>query len=450
MTGQNPNTSFEFEVSADQKDFYEKNGYLVLPATSEDISKNIVNWTYEVKSLPHRSKAWMHYDEVSSKGETTLSRTENFANYHDGFNNLFRGGVVLDILKQLSGEDMVLFKEKINYKAPWAGGYRAHLDATSYAHVAKVKHLSILMAVEPATLENGCLEVVAGSHKLPESIPVGEDQCITDDWCEKQTWVPVPLETGQFLVFGSYLAHRSASNQSPNGRAAIYATYNALSEGGDQHDTYYANRRKYWPATADRVPGDKYENGAKMYAQGNYIGEPISQLEHSLQAAECAKVAGSEDEVILAALLHDIGQFLPESTIDTLVNVAVDKTEMFSLSDPSKNIGRNNHEVIGAVYLSSLGFPRTVCELVRDHVVAKRYLTATEPGYFEALSEASKASLEVQGGPFTPDQSREFERDPLFREKVAMRRFDDQAKVVGLEVSEIDNYQTLAIRVLVG
>ncbi|KAJ8087788.1 hypothetical protein PM082_006625 [Marasmius tenuissimus] len=216
-------------ISPEQKAFFEENGYLVLPTISSDLSKNIVEWTYEVKSLPHRSDAWMHYDEVipGSKGERTLSRTENFADYHQGFNDLFRGKLVLGILKQLSGEEMVLFKEKINYK------------------------------------------VVAGSQNPPEPIPLGEDQCISDEWCAKQTWTPVPLETGQLLIFGSYLAHRSADNKSPNGRAAIYVTYNALSEGGDMHEAYYENRRQHWPPTADRAPGQKYEAGARMYAFGS-------------------------------------------------------------------------------------------------------------------------------------------------------------------------------------
>lgn len=262
--------SSNMTITAQQKESFDRDGFLVLPAVSEEISKNIVQWTYEVKNLPHRPDAWMHYDEISSKGERTLTRTENFANFHQGFNELFRGDVILGILKQLSGEEMVLYKEKINYKAPWAGGYRPHLDASAYHHITK--HLSVLMAVEPATMDNGCLEVVAGSHKLvnsPNPIPLGADRCIEENWCSKQTWTPVPLETGQFLIFGSHLAHRSAPNNSANGRAAIYATYNALSDGGDMHEEYYVKRRRLWPATADRLPGEKYEPGARLFGFGS-------------------------------------------------------------------------------------------------------------------------------------------------------------------------------------
>ncbi|KAF9268573.1 hypothetical protein L218DRAFT_940468 [Marasmius fiardii PR-910] len=457
----------DFFISPQQKESFEKDGFLVLPAVSEGISKDIVEWTYEVKNLPHRSDAWMHYEEISSQGFRTLTRTENFANFHQGFNGLFRGKVILDILKQLSGEEMVLFKEKINYKAGSVGRWLS----PAYNHIAKVKHLSgsvssppvhygelihnlVLMAVEPATLENGCLEVVAGSHKLidsPSPIPVGSDQCIEDDWCSKQTWTPVPLETGQFLIFGSYLAHRSAANNSANGRAAIYATYNALSEGGDKHDEYYVNRRQYWPPTADRAPGEKYVLGAKMYGQRDYIGEQVSQLEHSLQAANCARTTTHVGTVVIAALLHDIGHFLPKSTLNMLeLPSPASDTDMVSLSNSTIKLGRTGHETIGATYLSSLGFPGIVCDLVGAHVVAKRYLTATEGEYWDSLSDASKASLEVQGGPFPPSEAEEFKKDPLFQEKVAMRRFDDYAKVVGLEVPEIEEYKEMAVRILLG
>lgn len=83
--------------------------------------------------------------------------------------------------------------------------------------------MTILMSVEEATLTNGCLEVVAGSHKAP--IPLGEDRCITPEWCAAHEWIPVELKTGEFLVFGSHLAHMSKANNSDKGRAAIYATF---------------------------------------------------------------------------------------------------------------------------------------------------------------------------------------------------------------------------------
>lgn len=121
-----------------------------------------------------------------------------------------------------------------------------------------------------------------------------------------------------------------------------------------------------------------------LRAQGDtdYIGEAVSQLEHSLQAAAMAVEAGSEDELVLAALLHDIGRFLPQSA----------KLPRM-LAPDGTYIGTASHESVGERFLREVGFPGRVCAVVGAHVWAKRYLCATEEGYWEALSKSSKASL---------------------------------------------------------
>lgn len=112
------------------------------------------------------------------------------------------------------------------------------------------------------------------------------------------------------------------------------------------------------------------------------------------------------------------------------------------------NLGRTSHETIGETYLRNLGFPDKVCVLVGAHVVAKRYLTAVKPGYLDALSEASRASLKYQGGPSDAEQVKEFERDPLWQEKVGLRLWDDAAKRVGWEVPPLESYRPLMLSVL--
>ncbi|KAJ6574476.1 epoxidase subunit A [Mycena capillaripes] len=252
------------EASPEQSAFYKQNGFLVLTSPSHELAQNIVEWTEEVKSLPHKTNAWLHYEEVDSKGHRTLTTTENFADYHTGFSELFRGAPLLKLLRTLLGEEMVLFKEKINYKAAQSGGFKAHTDAPAYVTIPNIGLvLAIMIAVDPQTAENGCLEVVAGSHKV--DIPVGNDHCLDDSWCDNQTWTPLHLQRGQFVVFDSHLAHRSGANNTSSGRAAIFATYNALAGAGDKRAAYYADRRKLWPATADRKPDEDYAVGASIF-----------------------------------------------------------------------------------------------------------------------------------------------------------------------------------------
>ena len=175
--------------------------------------------------------------------------------------------------------------------------------------------------------------------------------------------------------------------------------------------------------------------------QGDYIGEPISQLEHSLQAAHLAKAHNADDETIIAALLHDIGQFLPA---DEVKSIAHDVRSMNSAEDSSAGgVGRVGHERIGEGYLLRLGFSQKVAALVGSHVDAKRYLCAVDPDYHDTLSKASKKSLAFQGGPMHGQELQAWADNPWCSEMCQLRKWDDGAKVVGLEVEPAVSYERM-------
>lgn len=142
-----------------------------------------------------------------------------------------------------------------------------------------------------------------------------------------------------------------------------------------------------------------------------YIGEDISQLSHALQCGELALKAKADDEVILAALLHDIGHLCADSKSPQMGTWGVDK-----------------HELIGAQFLRSLGFSDKIAKLVASHVEAKRYLTFKHPNYLSSLSKASLQTLNYQGGPMNSKQAEDFENDSLFKAKLQIRAWDDLAK----------------------
>lgn len=104
----------DYQISADQQDFFAKHGYLILrDVLTPGETQRLQTWAQEVHDLPRTTETpWMPYEEINAHGKRVLCRTENYADYHDGFNELLRGGRLLNILGQLAGEDMLLFKEK--------------------------------------------------------------------------------------------------------------------------------------------------------------------------------------------------------------------------------------------------------------------------------------------------------------------------------------------------
>lgn len=166
---------------------------------------------------------------------------------------------------------------------------------------------------------------------------------------------------------------------------------------------------------------------ADLFRRGGdslYGGEGVTQLEHGLQAAWLAEQAGASSELIVACLLHDVGHLLHD------------------LPDNAPDQGIDDvHERLGAKWLRSR-FPSSVLEPVRLHVESKRFLCATESEYLESLSEPSKMSLRLQGGPMSESECDMFRRGDHFNAAIQLRRWDDEAKVVGLTTPGLDHFRS--------
>ncbi|EJT96645.1 PhyH-domain-containing protein [Dacryopinax primogenitus] len=271
-------TTSAWKISEQQKIDYAQQGYLILRNLFTPQEKaDLIEWVKDVKNSPDMPNHYMHYEEIKGNGKKDRTLTENFVDHHEQLGHLLRSQELAHLVQQVTGEEMVLFKEKIVYKTPGGGGFPAHTDAPSYQHIASINHLSLAMAVEPATPENGCVEVLPGSHLLKD-IPTRHDKCIDDAWCAKQRWIPAELDTGDIFIFSSFLVHRSEKNDSEKGRALIYATFNLTKEGGDQRREYYEHRREKWPATFERKPNVSYQEGYDMYAWGTPMGTIHNQV----------------------------------------------------------------------------------------------------------------------------------------------------------------------------
>jgi gamma-butyrobetaine dioxygenase len=152
-------------------------------------------------------------------------------------------------------------------------------------------------------------------------------------------------------------------------------------------------------------------------------GEGVTQTEHALQAAHIAESEGKPVAQVVAALLHDIGHLLhdlPEDIADQGVDT--------------------QHESLASAWLSQ-HFGPEVSEPVRLHVAAKRYLCHAEQGYLDRLSEASKLSLRLQGGPMNAAEAARFRQEPFLAQALDLRRWDDEAKVVGATTPDLAHYR---------
>lgn len=158
-----------------------------------------------------------------------------------------------------------------------------------------------------------------------------------------------------------------------------------------------------------------------------YAGEKVTQLEHMVQAAQLAEEQGYDDEVILAAFLHDIGHICEDGHGDNEMG----------------EFGIKDHEQIGADFLKSKGFSKKVVRLVESHVEAKRYLTYKYPEYYDQLSGASKKTLEYQGGRMPEDEALAFEQYPLFSLIIQMRRWDEEAKIEHKPLPDLSHYRQM-------
>tara|TARA_A100000164_G_scaffold374338_1_gene407163 strand:- start:1163 stop:1723 length:561 start_codon:yes stop_codon:yes gene_type:complete len=150
-----------------------------------------------------------------------------------------------------------------------------------------------------------------------------------------------------------------------------------------------------------------------------YGSERINQLEHALQCAWLAERESGDPALITAALFHDIGHMMHKLGDDAAIRGVDDR-----------------HEDIGYKYLRQY-FGEDVCMSVKMHVDAKRYLCTVEEGYFDSLSAGSVRSLQLQGGPFSHDEAEAFINSPLARDAVALRRWDEGAKVEDLTTPEL-------------
>lgn len=173
----------------------------------------------------------------------------------------------------------------------------------------------------------------------------------------------------------------------------------------------------------------------ERHGSDNYLGEDISKCQHAVQCALIAEGLHRPSHIVLGALLHDIGHHLSgiDPNVPRMITDGVD-------------YGTVDHDVLGARYLESLLFPAEISAFVLNHVQAKRYLVAKRPGYRDQLSDASKTTLEHQGGAMSAEEVEQFESLPDHCAYLEMRTWDEAGKDSSVDYShELGRFKKLCL-----
>ena len=244
-----------YVLSLPQLDQWDTNGMLHIPnAFGDNVREKLHAWATElalwaiedapmgtsknetVKEYPFLK----HFEAVNGdKANLQLARIENFSRRHDGWGSI-TFGLVNDLVSQVYRENAVLFKDKLNFKMPGGAGFLCHQDATAYATGELAKHhVSAMVAIDSATVENGCLQVAPGLHK--DGVLKNSDGVTCEILQSKMKFLDIITQPGDIVLFDSFLPHKSGLNKTTESRRLAYLTYNKEQEG-DFHAHYYATK----------------------------------------------------------------------------------------------------------------------------------------------------------------------------------------------------------------
>lgn len=234
---------------------FKQDGFLLINNAFNDHDiERIESWSTELAAIPEKSGThWVFHEKSRIDSAVNLiSRIENISPFHKGFAEL--SYVLKKPMARLFNEEATLFKEKINFKMPGGDGFKPHQDSQAGWQDYADYFISVMVCIDEATIENGCLQMVSG---FQNSGLFREWEPLTDEDMTNMEFINYPTKPGDIVFFDCYTPHASEPNLTNTTRRLYFATYNKLSEG-DHLEKYYADKYKSYPPDIDRIPGKEY------------------------------------------------------------------------------------------------------------------------------------------------------------------------------------------------
>lgn len=245
-------------LSAAQRAELHENGFLIMRGlfSAEEAARQ-ADWIEELAARPPEVGRQMVYfeDSLAQPGTRVLSRIERFIEYHGQLRTVVTDPRIVETVAAALDDRPVLFKEKINFKLPGGGGFAPHQDIQPGWDRYAPYFISVLVAIDANTIENGCLELAAGAHTRgligrPFEPLEGEELTGLE-------FQPYPMQPGDAALFDCYVPHQSKPNTTRQPRRNLYLTFNR-SRDGDFREQYFADKRRSFPPDFERDPGTRY------------------------------------------------------------------------------------------------------------------------------------------------------------------------------------------------
>ena len=247
--------------SATELATYEKDGYLIVKGfcSSAEVDKM---YSTAIHDNAMAKNALDLNDQTGKKTKLSLWFTPG----NDVFGYLTRSESMIHHVAQLldSNSHVCHFHSKLMQKEPKVGGaWEWHQD---YGYWYKNQFMfpdqliSVMVALTPANKNNGCIQVIKGSHKLGRvnhgfaGEQVGADMVMVENALKTMDLVYVEIEPGDALFFHSNLLHRSAANESDKARWSIISCY------ASESNLAYNETSTSWKTPIDIVPDEALLN----------------------------------------------------------------------------------------------------------------------------------------------------------------------------------------------
>ena len=214
------------------------------------------NEASNLQQLPEKYGGYMKYYEtvntssidINSNNERILARMENFIDETTELRYLVNNRVKTT-LEEVADTNMTLFKDKLNWKLPGGGAFKPHQDFEAWSDFELSSFITCALFADKATIKNGCLEFVSGSHK--NGILPNNYGCLTDEVVNNLKWEKIETTPRDMLLFDSYTPHKSDINKSKHKRRIFYFTFNKEEEGSYYKD-YFDKKRQVFPPDFER------------------------------------------------------------------------------------------------------------------------------------------------------------------------------------------------------